>query len=155
MLTYTLKLHTPAYLFNVLFEGEHVVLALVEWFSVVVGSIAEHAKGVNVTQFIAGLGEDVLGSKVVEGRVGVQRTTFVPLTKLKGHLEGGRRERWGGKRRGGRGEKKRGKGERKGERKEKGGSSSFGKSCFSVLPLSPPLEPATPPIASSLLTFLK
>ena len=86
------------YLFNVLFEGEHVVLALVEWFSVVVGSIAEHAKGVNVTQFIAGLGEDVLGSKVVEGRVGVQRTTFVPLTKLKGHLEGGRRERWGGKR---------------------------------------------------------
>ena len=157
VLTYTLKLRTPVYLFNVLFEGEHVVLALVEWFSVVVGSIAEHAKGVNVTQFIAGLGEDVLGSKVVEGRVGVQRTTFVPLTKLKGHLEGGRRERWGGKRReggGGRSERKRGKGERKGERKEKGGLS-FGKSCFSVLPLFPPLEPPTPLIASSLLTFSK
>ena len=153
MRIYTLKLCTPAYLFNVLFEGEHVVLALVEWFSVVVGSIAEHAKGVNVTQFVAGLGEDVLRSKVVEGRVGVQRTTFVPLTKLKGHLEG-RRERWGGKRRGGRGERKRGKGERKGERKEKGGLS-YGKSCFSVLPLFPPLEPATPPIANSLLTFSK
>ena len=110
----------------------------------VVGSITEHAVGVNVTQFIAGLGEDVLGSKVVEGRISVQRTTFVPLTKLKGHLNG-RRERWGGKR----------GGERKeGRRKEKGGLS-FGKSCCSVLPLFPPLEPSTPPIASFLLTFLK
>ena len=66
-------------------------MALVEWFSVVVGSVAEHAVGVNIAQFIAGLGEDVLGSKVVEGRVGVQGTTLVPLTKLKGHLEGRRR----------------------------------------------------------------
>ena len=82
------------YLFNVLFEGEHVVLALVERFSVVVGSITEHAVGVNITQFIAGLGEDVLGSKVVERRISVQRTTFVPLTKLKGHLKG--REKDGG-----------------------------------------------------------
>ena len=57
----------------------------------VVGSIAEHAVGVNVAQFIAGLRQDVLGSKVVEGRVGVQGTTLVPLTKLKGHLEGRRK----------------------------------------------------------------
>ena len=97
--THTVKLYTPVYLFNVLFEGEHVVLALVERFSVVVGSITEHAVGVNVTQFIAGLGEDVLGSKVVEGRISVQRTTFVPLTKLKGHLKGRRERKEEGRRR--------------------------------------------------------
>ena len=80
-----------AHLFNILFEREHVILALIERFSVVVGSVAEHAVGVNVAHLTAGLGEDVLGSKVVEGRVGVQGTTLVPLTKLKGHLEGRRR----------------------------------------------------------------
>ena len=62
-----------------------------------------------------------------------------------------------GKRGGRKGVRERGgERERKGERKEKGGLS-FGKSCFSVVHvhLFPPLEPSTPPIASSLLTFSK
>ena len=64
-------------------------MVLVEGLPLVVGCVAEHSQGVDVTLLIAGLGEDVLRSKVVQGRVGVQGATTVPLTKCEGCLEGG------------------------------------------------------------------
>ena len=50
------------YQFNVLFEGEHIGVVPIKRLPLVVGCIAEHAKGIHVTLLIAGLGEDVLQS---------------------------------------------------------------------------------------------
>jgi len=54
-----------------------------------VGCVAEHAEGVHITLLIAGLGEHVLWSKVVQGGIGVKGATTVLHTKRKGYLEGG------------------------------------------------------------------
>ena len=64
-------------------------MVLIERLPLVVGCVAEHAKGVHVTLLVAGFGEDVLWSKVVQGGIGMQGATTVPLTKCKGCLEGG------------------------------------------------------------------
>jgi len=64
-------------------------VVLIERLPLVIGCVAEHAEGVHITLLIAGLGEDVLRSKVVQGGIGVQGATTVPLTERKGFLEGG------------------------------------------------------------------
>ena len=53
----------------------------------VIDCVAEHSKGVNVTEFATAVSEDVLGGQVVQQRVSVDRLTRVPLTKLKGGLK--------------------------------------------------------------------
>ena len=64
-------------------------MVLIEGLPLVVGCVTEHSEGVDVTLLVAGFGEDVLRSKVVQGGVGVQGATTVPLTKCEGCLEGG------------------------------------------------------------------
>jgi len=63
-------------------------VVLIERLPLVIGCVVEHAEGVHVTLLIAGLGEDVLWSKVVQGGIGVQRAMTVPLSKCKGCREG-------------------------------------------------------------------
>ena len=81
--------NTRTHLFNVLLVRQHIIVALVKGFSLVVSGEGQHAEGVDVAAFAARLGEDVLRSEVVQGRVGVQGAAAVPLTKLEGDLHGG------------------------------------------------------------------
>ena len=71
------------YLLYIRLESEHVIIVLTEGFPLVVDGIAEHPKGVDITELTATLGEDILWSKVVQRGVGVDMLTRVPLTKLK------------------------------------------------------------------------
>ena len=54
------------YLLYICLESEHVVIVLTEGFPLVVDGIAEHPKGVDITELTAALGEDVLWGKVVQ-----------------------------------------------------------------------------------------
>ena len=71
------------YLLHVRLECQHVVVILTEGFSLIVDGIAEHTKGVDITELTAVLREDVLWSQVVQGWVCVDMLTRVPLAKLK------------------------------------------------------------------------
>ena len=58
----SISLYNIQYLLYVCLECQHVVIVLIEGFPLIVEGKAKHAKGVDVTEFTAALGEDVLRS---------------------------------------------------------------------------------------------
>ena len=53
-----------------------------------VDRVTQHPKGVHITSGAAFLGQHILRGEVVQGRVGIQGPSAVPLLKGKGCLQG-------------------------------------------------------------------
>ena len=71
------------HLFSILFEGEHIIVILKQRLPTIVKCVRHHPKRVHITARATALAEDVLGSEVVQGWVGIEVTACVPLLECK------------------------------------------------------------------------